>query len=65
MYNPDQTDSNADGIGDACTPQPEICDGIDNDLNGTVDDGLVPYACEIDGVPGMAYCQVGRWVCIP
>jgi hypothetical protein len=56
VSNADQADSDNDGIGNACDPtpngdpgHPEICNGIDDDLDGVVDDNLtdrptVPHA---------------------
>ncbi|MBK7579152.1 MAG: hypothetical protein IPI67_03010 [Myxococcales bacterium] len=37
------------------TPQTEICDGLDNNCNGTVDEGIPPTACTIPGQPGLVY----------
>ncbi|MBK7579153.1 MAG: hypothetical protein IPI67_03015 [Myxococcales bacterium] len=37
------------------TPQTEICDGLDNNCNGTVDEGISPVACTIPGKPGLVY----------
>lgn len=31
---------------DACEPEAERCDGVDNDCNGQIDDGLAPEPCE-------------------
>jgi MYXO-CTERM domain-containing protein len=43
--------------GGACSlnPQPETCDGLDNDCNGKVDDGAPGTTCEIPGKPGLVY----------
>ena len=32
-----------------CEPEQERCDGLDNDCNGQLDDGLAPEACEGGG----------------
>jgi hypothetical protein len=47
---------------DAPQPQPEVCDGLDNDCNNLTDDGLPQDTCEAtaDGFPNA--CQ-GRLVC--
>jgi hypothetical protein len=43
---------------DACVPSPEVCDGVDNDCNGVVDDLRTP--CGI----AMGACQPGHLVCL-
>ncbi|MDY0062573.1 MAG: thrombospondin type 3 repeat-containing protein [Myxococcota bacterium] len=61
--NPDQTDTDCDGIGDACAKQwcvprgtgTEICNGMDDDCNGMVDDVPVELPFPV--------CEVGRLVC--
>jgi subtilisin family serine protease len=51
-YNPHQADGEGNGIGDACdVVVQEVCDGIDNNMNGQVDEGFP----DIDG-DGIADC---------
>lgn len=46
------------------TPQPEVCDGVDNDLNGTVDDGsdggALDSSCPLD----VGVCAAARSSCV-
>ncbi len=61
----------AGGGFNACSnsPQAEVCDGLDNNCNGTVDDGIAPVACVPAGTPpglvygGTSQCQMGQQAC--
>ena len=63
----------AGAVWGACSnnPQPEICDGLDNDCNGTADDGVPPVPCVPAGVPpglvygGSSQCEMGLLACGP
>ncbi len=56
--------------GPVCTPQPETCNGVDDDCNGKIDDGLPPIPCPNGGE---RYCISGSYsecprrceVCVP
>jgi hypothetical protein len=56
--------------GPACHPQPETCNGVDDDCNGKVDDGLPSIPCPNGGE---RYCVSGAYsecprrceVCVP
>jgi len=41
----------------------EICDGLDNDCDDEVDEGLLPQACQTSCGPGTALCVEGQVVC--
>jgi MYXO-CTERM domain-containing protein len=58
---------NASGNGTACdaptvAPQPEICNGIDDNCNGQVDEGTLPGVGQACG-NGLGACQAGTIVC--
>ncbi len=59
VSNPNQADCNGDGIGDACDAvnpaAVEICDGIDNNCNGQVNEGLT-FDADADGYTSIGSC---------
>jgi hypothetical protein len=67
---PDLPPPPKDAAADVCKPQPETCNGVDDDCNGAVDDGLPPIPCP-EG--GDRYCVAGAYsdcprrcdVCVP
>ena len=58
---------NAAGTGTVCsaptiTPGVEVCNGIDDDCNGMIDDGMLPGVGEKCG-NGLGTCSAGTFVC--
>jgi hypothetical protein len=59
---------------DAVTPEPEQCDGMDNDCNGLIDDGI-ECMCQVGSLPRLCYggpagtggvgtCEFGTQECL-
>ncbi|MFC1592230.1 thrombospondin type 3 repeat-containing protein [Thermodesulfobacteriota bacterium] len=60
-YNPDQSDSDDDGIGDACEAGEE-CDGLDNDGDGLIDEDFPLLGSACDGADSDV-CANGTYIC--
>jgi MYXO-CTERM domain-containing protein len=59
---------NANGTGTVCdapvvTPTQEVCNNIDDDCNGKVDDGMIPGVGEACG-SGVGTCKAGVTACV-
>jgi len=56
-----------DVICDAPQPEPEVCDGVDNDCNGATDDGLAPCCWPVGATrpcgSAVGACQQGVQTC--
>ncbi len=70
------TDADCDGVGRClvgpggsgrcCVATEEVCDGSDNDCNGTVDDVPIPPECYTgpEGTRGVGACRPGTGTCV-
>jgi MYXO-CTERM domain-containing protein len=63
QFTNDGNPNNDWGTCNAPQPQTETCNGVDDDCNGQVDDGLVGTPCTANGCVGTNVCQSGAWVC--
>jgi hypothetical protein len=67
-YGAEKCHAQAWGACSAPTPGAEVCNGIDDDCNGQIDDGLLPRPCTRSNAagtcPGTETCQgADGWVC--
>ena len=44
-------------------PQPEVCNGVDDDCNGIIDDGVFPGVGDACLCPGLTQAEVGQGMC--
>ncbi len=52
---------------DQQVPEQEFCDGVDNDCNGIIDDGIADQICNLGCGPGPDSCVIGGngdWACM-
>jgi hypothetical protein len=73
--NPDQADSDGDTLGDVCDlcdgeASEEVCDALDNDCDGEVDEDVPQGEACVSDVPGACSegrltCDNGEYICMP
>ena len=74
VSNPEQTDTDGDGAGDACNAcpgagLPDLCNGVDEDCDGVIDEDVVGTGCDAGSVGacagGASACVEGVPSCTP
>jgi len=59
-------DSGTPDSGPGCVPEAEICNGVDDDCDGTADEAAAADAnCESRIVNAVTFCDDGKGVCVP